>query len=286
MTNIKPVSQASSSLVTSRPKIPRASVRFTPYAWAKLCFMRDSLDTEIGGFGICDADDPLLIEDIAILPQEVTCASVEFDGEAICDFLEVQLDAGREPYQVSRVWIHTHPQGVRSPSSQDEETFSESFGGSGWAVMLILPRGTDTPWCCLQYNGQIPHRIEGIEVKVDFSGEFEGSDQALWEAEINENVVEAALLPVTVGEDSPDPLHGGVYFQDEDDFDAWERRMDRARDVRAAADDCPDFNAMDDDEIRDWCNENGFTIDGEFVDDDEIIDGDPDPYSWREDDLA
>ena len=42
---------------------PRQKLRFTPYAWAKLRFLRDVGETEVGGFGISRADDPLLVED-------------------------------------------------------------------------------------------------------------------------------------------------------------------------------------------------------------------------------
>ena len=38
------------------------TLRFSPTAWAKLLFLRDADDTEVGGFGISSANDPLLIE--------------------------------------------------------------------------------------------------------------------------------------------------------------------------------------------------------------------------------
>ena len=40
------------------------TLRFLPSAWAKLLFLRDYGDTEVGGFGITAADDLLLIEDV------------------------------------------------------------------------------------------------------------------------------------------------------------------------------------------------------------------------------
>ena len=44
-----------STRVSQRPRLS-----FTPYAWAKLVFLRNLGPTEIGGFGICDPADLLL----------------------------------------------------------------------------------------------------------------------------------------------------------------------------------------------------------------------------------
>ena len=43
-------------------KAPPQSLRLTPYAWAKLIYLRDLGETEVGGFGITAADDLLLVE--------------------------------------------------------------------------------------------------------------------------------------------------------------------------------------------------------------------------------
>ena len=45
----------------SQRALRRPSLRFSPYAWGKLLFLRDRGETEIGGFGLAAADDPLLI---------------------------------------------------------------------------------------------------------------------------------------------------------------------------------------------------------------------------------
>ena len=48
----------------------RPSLRFSPYAWGKLLYLRDRGETEIGGFGLSAADDPLLIHDILTVKQQ------------------------------------------------------------------------------------------------------------------------------------------------------------------------------------------------------------------------
>ena len=85
----------------------RSVLRFTPAAWAKLQWFRDHGDTEIGGFGITEPDDLLLIREFAPVKQKVTCVSVCFDDESVADFFEQQVDAGRKPEQFGRIWVHT-----------------------------------------------------------------------------------------------------------------------------------------------------------------------------------
>ena len=72
-------------------------LRFNPTAWAKLLYLRDLGDTEVGGFGISAADDPLYIEDVQLVQQACTGVSVAFDDQAVADFFDQQVDQGRRP---------------------------------------------------------------------------------------------------------------------------------------------------------------------------------------------
>ena len=116
----------------------RPSLRFTPYTWAKLLFLRDAGPTEVGGFGISAADDLLLIEDIQLVRQCCTRTSVVFDDAAVADHFDACVDAGLPPERFARIWIHTHPGSSPEPSHTDEQTFARVFGGCDWAVMAIL----------------------------------------------------------------------------------------------------------------------------------------------------
>ncbi|MDZ4685385.1 MAG: hypothetical protein SH850_10010 [Planctomycetaceae bacterium] len=120
------------------------TIRFTPTAWAKLLWLRDRGDTEIGGFGITSPEDRLRVEDVVLVPQLTSCVSVAFDDVAVAEFFEDQVDQGRRPEQFARIWMHTHPGDCPLPSPTDEETFARVFGGCDWAVMLILARGGAT----------------------------------------------------------------------------------------------------------------------------------------------
>ena len=110
-------------------------LRFTPWAWAKLVFLRDLGPTEVGGFGVSAKDDLLLIEDIRLVRQRCTSVTVQFDDVAVADFFDEMVDRGLRPERFARVWIHTHPGDSASPSCVEEQTFVRSFGRSDWAIM-------------------------------------------------------------------------------------------------------------------------------------------------------
>jgi proteasome lid subunit RPN8/RPN11 len=153
----------------------------SPYAWAKLLFLRDSGDCEVGGFGITGADGLLLIEDVRLVRQYSTPVSVRFDDAAVADFFDEQVDRGRRPEQFARVWVHTHPGNSPQPSGTDEETFQRCFGGTDWSVMFVLARGGRTN-ARLQFNVGPGGSME-IPVEVDFRQPFGAADQLAWKRE-------------------------------------------------------------------------------------------------------
>ena len=116
-------------------------LRFSPTAWAKLLFLRDAGDTEIGGFGIARSDDLLFVEDVQLVQQTCTWISADFDDQSVADFFDDQVDDGRQPEEFARLFMHTHPGNSPQPSATDEATFARVFGRTDWAVMFILARG-------------------------------------------------------------------------------------------------------------------------------------------------
>lgn len=180
-----------------RPRTLRATtrpvLRFSPTAWAKLLFFRDHGGTEVGGFGVTLADDLLFVEDFATVKQHVSLASVEFDDEAVADFFETQVDAGRRPEQFARIWLHTHPGASAQPSLTDEETFERVFGSCDWAVMFVLAKSGQT-YARLRFNVG-PGGEAIIPVEVDYSYPFGPSDQESWEAEYKANIKACSAGP-------------------------------------------------------------------------------------------
>ena len=164
----------------------RPTLKFTPTAWAKLAFLRDRGPTEIGAFGITETDEPLLITDLVLVPQQCTAVTVKFDDVGVADFFDDQVDLGRQPEQFARLWLHTHPGDSAAPSGTDEATFARVFGAADWAVMFILARGGAT-YARLRFRAGPGGQLR-IPVEVDFGGEFAGSDQAAWNQEYQQNV--------------------------------------------------------------------------------------------------
>ena len=66
----------------------RPTIRFTPFAWSKLLFLRDCGGTEVSSFGIHATNDLLLIEDVRLVKQQCTSASVQFADTAAQELLE------------------------------------------------------------------------------------------------------------------------------------------------------------------------------------------------------
>ena len=163
-----------------------AVLRFTPHAWAKLLYLRDAGDTEVGGFGVASSGDLLLIEDFVTVKQTATAASINFSDEAVADFFDQQVDEGRQPEQFARCWIHTHPGNCPNPSCVDEETFARVFGGSDFAIMLILANGGDV-YARLRFNVG-PGGDVLIPVEVDYDCMFAASDPEAWDLEYQTNI--------------------------------------------------------------------------------------------------
>jgi len=161
-------------------------LRLNPAAWAKLLYLRDLGETEVGGFGISAADDLLYVEDIQLVRQTCDMASVAFDDQSVADFFDRQFDAGIQPFQAGRIWTHTHPGACPQPSMTDEETFARVFGRTDWAVMFIVARGGQS-YARLQFNVG-PGGGMQIPVEVDYQHAFKGSDHAAWAKEYAANV--------------------------------------------------------------------------------------------------
>ena len=167
-------------------------LRLTPYAWRKLLFLRDFGPTEVGGFGISAHDDLLLIEDITLVEQLCSAATVKFDDQAVADHIDDYVDQGYAMEQIARIWVHTHPGNSASPSGTDEETFARCFGSPDWAVMFILAQGGET-YARLALNSG-PGGSLLLPVEIDFSRPFRGSEETEWKEEYITSVYEDCIF--------------------------------------------------------------------------------------------
>lgn len=182
--SVEPPAKRKKVLIRRHPPFP--SVRFTPYAWAKLLYLRDAGPTEIGGFGVAAPEEPLLIEEVALVSQSCDWASVRLEDDAVADYFDRQVERGRRPAEFGRVWIHTHPGACPRPSATDEETFVRVFGRCEWAVMAIVAAGGST-YARLAF-GVGPGGSWEIPVDIDFDVPFPAADQSAWQAEYEATV--------------------------------------------------------------------------------------------------
>jgi proteasome lid subunit RPN8/RPN11 len=165
-----------------------AVLRFSPYAWAKLIFMRDAGDTEVGGYGITGTDDPMLVTDFMLVKQECTGATFEFDEKDSIDFLERMMDHGLAPWKTQNVLIHTHPGNDPTPSGTDEDNFDKNFSHPHWAIFFILAKEGKT-YCRIRHNVGPGIEVE-LDCEIDYSGGFPKSNLTGWQKEYDDNVTE------------------------------------------------------------------------------------------------
>lgn len=150
---------------------------FTPRAWLKLQFLCHAGPTEVAGFGLSDPDDPLRLDDILVVRQRCTLATVAFEDAAVADLFDRMTDAGIPPARFARIWLHTHPGASVEPSPTDEETFGRVFGGCDWAVMAILGR-TGRTSARLRFHAGPGGAVE-IPTRVDWSEWPDAAEEGL-----------------------------------------------------------------------------------------------------------
>lgn len=177
----------------------RLKLRFTPFAWAKLHFMRDCVNTEIGGLAVTDPDDYMLVVDILVPPQEVSSVHTKILpgslSELVADMADPEGEYRLKVDQFMRIWIHTHPGFDPSPSQKDLDTFygKDNFGSASWGVMFIL--SSDGRYHC-DYRFRDPggsERVISIEAETVISFDEPAVDEKVrkeWLEEVANNVEE------------------------------------------------------------------------------------------------
>jgi proteasome lid subunit RPN8/RPN11 len=199
--SLKTVRKSSSQ--AERNEKRRVALRFSPTAWAKLLYFRDKSDNEVGGFGITDPDDLLLVKEFVTIKQEVTVVSVKFDDEAVANFFEDQVDLGRKPEQFARIWLHSHPGNSPEPSIIDDDTFARVFGNCEWAVLFVVAQDNKT-YAKLNFNVG-PGGQALIPTEIDYDQDFGPSDHELWDAEYAANIKATEWLSTrTAGDKNSD----------------------------------------------------------------------------------
>lgn len=145
---------------------PSRKLRLSPWAWLKWQYLCHAGPTEVAGFGLSAEHDLLYLEDILVIGQRATPATVAFDDAAVADLFDRMVDLEVPPNRFARVWLHSHPGASATPSSVDEATFARVFGACDWAVMGILSRTSNT-YARLQVNAG-PGCSQELPIVVDW----------------------------------------------------------------------------------------------------------------------
>ena len=170
-------------------------LRLTPYAWAKLMWMRDKGDTEVAGYCVTGTSDPLLVTDFVLIKQECTIMTFDLDSEDIVEYTDRMMDEGLAPWQCMNILAHTHPGNSTDPSGVDEENFEKAFSHPNWAIMLIV--GMDgSAYCRLKMNTG-PGTISLLDVVIEYGVQFSGSNPEEWEKEYKAKVTKKASFYMT-----------------------------------------------------------------------------------------
>lgn len=170
-----------------KPKMTFGDIlRFTPYAWAKILYMRDRGPTEVAGFCVTITEDPLLVTDFFLVKQKCTETTFDLDIENVIDYRDKMMDQGVPPWACMNILAHTHPNNSPTPSGVDENNFVDAFSHPNWAIMFIVAKGGKT-YCRLKVNVG-PGVVKEIKVTIDWSTTFDSTDFAAWNMEYIENI--------------------------------------------------------------------------------------------------
>lgn len=164
------------------------ALRFTPYAWAKMLWMRDRGDTEVAGYATTATPDPLLVTDFRLVKQNCTSVSFDLDPDDLIEDVENALDDGLAPWQTHNILCHTHPGNSPNPSVTDENNFEMAFSHPNWAIMFIIAEG-GAAYCRLKINIG-PGMVKELKVVVDWKTPFVGTDIEEWKREYDAKVKE------------------------------------------------------------------------------------------------
>lgn len=169
---------------------PVLKLRCSPWSWLKWQYLCHAGPTEVAGFGLSAQHDPLYLEDILVIGQHASAATVAFDDAAVADLFDRMTDLQIAPHRFARVWLHTHPGSCAKPSGVDEATFARVFGSCDWSVMAILSR-TSSTYARLQFSAGPGGSLE-IPVAVDWQAwphtTTIDSDFARWREEYEQQV--------------------------------------------------------------------------------------------------
>lgn len=189
--------------MTQKPPTLGNALIFHPLAWLELKWFLLHKPVEVSCMGIAEIPEhPLYVTRLAWLPQNNSAGFVEFHDGAFSTHFNDCLDRGLQPYQATRIWIHTHPGGSPHPSGRDEQQLKDLMALNDWTVMFIMAR-TGATYCRLRMRETVTtkgifgsvaterrHRDQELEVSVAWNvlREPREIDPVEWAATFDRNM--------------------------------------------------------------------------------------------------
>lgn len=207
-------------------------LRFSPYAYAKLLWMRDRGDTEVAGYGITGTEDPLLVTNFRLVKQKCTSVTFDMDPNDGAEFMDEMMDDGLMPWQFSNILCHSHPGNSPDPSDIDEKNFAKAFSHPDWAIMLIIAKD-DSMYCRLKLNVG-PGAEKLLKVEIDFNQNFPASNHSEWKAEYESKVTSEKLITMPTNyclddalwQDTKEMVESDCYFESTGEVTYWREEED------------------------------------------------------------
>lgn len=150
-----------------------------PVCLAKLLAYTQECDGEISGFGAVHVDADrrtFVLEDVSILRQRVTRASVDIEASDVADFLTDYVTSGGDANQL-RCWWHSHFDMQAFHSSIDNDTLENALADAPWIVSLVVNRAGEMK-ASLVIHEPVSVWIDDIPVSVYVEPELRASVQA------------------------------------------------------------------------------------------------------------
>jgi hypothetical protein len=150
-----------------------------PACLARLLAYAQECDAEISGFGSVrvDADRrTFVLEDVRILRQRVTRASVDIEAADVADFLADYVANGGDANHL-RCWWHSHFDMQTFHSSIDSDTLENALADAPWIVSLVVNRAGEMK-ASLVIHDPVSIWIDDLPVSVYVEPELRARVQA------------------------------------------------------------------------------------------------------------
>ena len=152
--------------------------------WHKLAFLAKNYTHEVSGFGVSSVEKPFYVKEFHMVEQINDASSTEMTEEGLANYMDTQLAREKAPCEFMRIWCHTHPVGVNSPSKTDNDTMVDVFEECDWAIMFIITKELKT-YAEIQTKAlsETIHTLMDVEVDWKSYGSTNPDD---WEQEHDE----------------------------------------------------------------------------------------------------